>query len=118
MHRTIDIAVYKKTAFFGSVPIAMWGAVGELFGTSGMPYLTVSKHIKLITTREFIQIYRSEVQKMLRLFPRLENVVDSEYPEAIKALRLAGFTVGEEVSVSVFDNKFRLFSIGGDEWVR
>lgn len=109
MHRTIDIAVYKKTAFFGSLPVAMWGVVGDLFG-SGMPYLVVSKQIHLVTTRKFVTIYRQEVQEMLKLFPRLENVVDAEYENAVRMLKIVGFKIGEPVRIPS-GSLFRRFQI-------
>lgn len=110
MHRTISTSLYKKTALFGSVPMAMWGVVGDLFGT-GMPYLTISRHIKLITTREFVRIYKQEVREMLKFFPRLENVVDAEYENAVRMLKIAGFRVTEPVPVFPSEALFRKFEI-------
>lgn len=110
MHRTIDIAVYKKTAFYDEIPVAMWGAVGDLFG-SGMPYLVVSKQIRLVNTREFITIYRQEVREMLKLFPRLENVVDAEYDNAVRMLKIVGFKISSPVPIFPLGPLFRKFQI-------
>lgn len=111
MHRTVDIAVYKKTALLDGVPMAMWGVVGDLFGSYGMPYLVVSKHIRAVTTREFVKIYKQEVQEMLKLFPRLENVVDAEYENAVRMLKIVGFKVSEPMPVFPSGSLFRRFQI-------
>ena len=46
---------------------------------------------------------------MRKMFPVLQNIVDADYPEAIRMLQLAGFSVSDEITEVTPDRWFRTF---------
>lgn len=88
-------SVYRYTAFVDYKIAAMWGVFGTPVGNTGKPYLVTSDQVYKISPWKFARIYKRELDSMSRLFPVLENVVDANYPEAVRLLRLTGFELSE-----------------------
>lgn len=90
---SFDNAVHRKTAEINGIVSAMWGVVGDILTDTGTIYLVTGKLVETISTLKFVRIYRQELQNMLKIFPKLQNKVDSEYKESVKLLQLSGFTL-------------------------
>lgn len=100
-------AIYRKTGMIDNKPAAMWGAVGTPFSVVGRPYLITSNLVTRISPILFAKIYSREARVMKSLFPILENFVDANYDESIRLLSLAGFEIGDSVTLN--DQKFLRF---------
>lgn len=98
-------ACYRKTVLVHDEPAAMFGLHGNLLGTIGRPFLITGELVYQIPPIRFVKIYREEAQRMAEMFPRLENLVDSDYHEAVRLLEMSGFTVQKE-KTEVMPGKF------------
>jgi hypothetical protein len=100
-------AVYRKTVLVNGKVAAMFGLHGELLGNVGYPYLITGWHVYDVSTREFIRIYKEELEKMRQIFPRLENYVLASYTGAVRMLEIAGFNLDNPIEYnSVMYRKF------------
>lgn len=93
-------ACYKKTALVDGKVAAMWGLHGELLGSTGHPYLMTGIEAEKVSPTRFARLYKEEVQVMRTLFPILENYVDATYEQAVRLLKIAGFSLSESVFVN------------------
>lgn len=109
LYQSFKHGLYRITALIDGDVAAMWGVAGSPLGIVGQPYLVTGTNVTKISAIRFTKIYKSEVSKMLRLFPVLENYVDASYTSAVRMLELAGFTVSKEFEYN--NNYFRKFSI-------
>ena len=103
-------ACYRKTALIDGNVAAMWGVAGTPLSLVGTPYLLTGDLVTKVSPLVFVRIYKQEVSEMLSLFPRLENYVHADYEEAIKLLKISGFSITDPIQVG--DNMFYKFSIG------
>lgn len=87
-------SMVRKTATIDGVIAAAWGVHGTFMGKTGIPWLITTTEVRKISPLRFARIYQEEVLDMLKLFPRLENYVDSEYTAAIRLLEIIGFHIG------------------------
>ena len=81
------------TALIDGEIAAMWGVVGTPIGDTGVPWLMTSPVVYKTSPIKFARIYKSQVKKMINIFPYLVNFVDSRYNSSMKMLRLAGFNL-------------------------
>ena len=102
-------ACYRRTCLVDDEVAAMWGLHGNLLGTTGHPYLITGEKVYSVSQFTFARIYKQEVQIMRKMFPVLQNIVDADYPEAIRMLQLAGFSVSDEITEVTPDRWFRTF---------
>lgn len=86
-------SLIRKTALIDNTVAACWGVCGTVMGRVGVPWLLTSPAIHNISPLRFAREYQREVMAMLKIFPRLENYVDSEYAGAIRLLEIIGFTI-------------------------
>lgn len=93
--RSYKRGLSNKTALIEGRVAAVWGVGGAYLGEEGAPWLLTSCEVKKISPLRFARIYQREVKEMLKLFPKLANYVDANYPEAIRLLQIVGFEVGE-----------------------
>jgi hypothetical protein len=91
-------SVLCKTAIIDGEVAAIWGlCVGMRPGVSllsdlGVPWLHTSAAVEKLPL-SFVKVAKAELAAMLTLRPRLENHVAADYAQAVKFLRLIGFTV-------------------------
>ncbi len=104
-------ACYKKTVLVDEEVAAMFGLHGELLGTVGRPYLITGTAVEKVSPLTFARIYTKEAMIMKELFPVLENIVDANYHEAVRMLKIAGFTVSDEAFEFTPGRWFRKFSM-------
>lgn len=102
-------SVYRRTALVNGKVAAMWGVGGTPLGNLGRPYLLTSTVSEEVSPLAFARVYISEVRKMQRLFPILENFVDAYYHGAIRMLRISGFTVDKPKIFGPGEALFRRF---------
>lgn len=100
----------RRTAFVDGKIAAMWGVAGIPMGLVGRPYLVTSPACEEISPIRFAAIYRKEVMEMGKLFPLLENYVDSSYKKAVRMLELAGFKIDQPIPLGPNDSLFNRFS--------
>lgn len=109
--RSYRSAIIRKTIFVDGKIAAMFGCAGVMMGLVGVPYLVTSLAAREVSPMVFARIYRKEARQMLKLFPHLENVVDSRYIRSIRMLRLAGFKIGEPKTYFGMDVLFRKYEM-------
>lgn len=93
--RSFKQGLCNKTGLVDGCVAACWGVGGVYGGQVGEPWLLTSGEVLKVSPLTFSRIYRQEAEKMLQLFPRLENWVDSNYGSAVRLLKISGFTVDE-----------------------
>lgn len=74
---------------------ACFGCGGSFLGMTGRPWFLTSYEVDRISPITFYRIYKSEVGKMLDLFPILCNYVWADHVKAVRLLSLVGFSIGE-----------------------
>lgn len=95
LYKTLDCALWSKTALLDGSPVAFWGLAGVALGDVGVPFLLTSKDVLKVPPITFARVYKNEIQRMRNSFPHLENIVDANYTGAVKMLKIAGFSLGE-----------------------
>lgn len=88
-------SLVRKTALIDGAVAACWGCHGVFMGNTAVPWLMTTHEVKKVSPLRFARFYQHEVLQMLRMFPKLENYVDSEYSAAIRLLEIIGFKVNE-----------------------
>lgn len=86
-------SLVPKTAFIDGNIAACWGVCGSPLHEIGQPWLMTTDQVYKISPLKFAKIYQREVRRMLRIFSKLENYVDSKYPSAVRLLDIIGFTI-------------------------
>ncbi len=87
-------SLYVKTAVVDGKIIAIWGIVGNYLGAIGRPWSLMLPDTENYPFR-VTSFYRQEVDKMLELFPVLEDIVDIRHTKILRMLKIMGFTFGE-----------------------
>lgn len=105
-------AVYRKTAFVDGRIAAMWGVCGCPLGIVGQPYLLTTKKFERPGALEITRLYKKEVSVMHQIFPVLENYVDYNYDDALRLLRLVGFTIHRPQPLGPRNNMFCRYTMG------
>lgn len=100
-------ALFRKTIFVNDKIAGMWGVVGSVLSEIGHPYFLTGTAINDLSPITFARIYKQEVEQMKIFFPRLENVVDSDYTESVRLLKISGFTLDPPD-----DSGFQRFHLG------
>lgn len=103
-------SLLRRTALVDGGVAAMWGVFGVPMGVTGQPYLLTSPLVKNLEVKEFVRIYKNEVQQMKKLFPVLENYVDASYQGAVRMLKIAGFSLESVTLNGKSFYKFRMAS--------
>ncbi len=88
-------SLISRTGLIDGAIAACWGLQGIFMGKTGVPWLMTAPEVYNISPLRFARIYQQQVLEMLKIFPRLENYVDSEYSAAIRLLEIVGFTIEE-----------------------
>lgn len=100
---------YSRTALVDGRPAAIWGLKGEFFGDVATPFLLTGHESLRVSPIRFARIYLKELSEMKKAYSILENFVDSEYYEAVRLLKLAGFTVHKPFAYN--DRMIRKFEL-------
>lgn len=109
--KTYKGACYRRTCLIDDEVAAMWGLHGELLGNTGRPYLMTGTVCERVSPLTFARIYKQEVHVMKEFFPELVNIVDASYYEAIRILKLSGFTVSKPFCYGPEGRLFCRFSL-------
>jgi hypothetical protein len=104
-------SVYSKACLVDNRVAAIWGVGGNPLSQEGVVWLLTSPEVYKVSSNKFAAIYRSQVKKMLQLFPILYNYVDAEYDTSIRLLRMCGFTVEKPEIFGYNNNLFCKFHI-------
>jgi uncharacterized pyridoxal phosphate-containing UPF0001 family protein len=99
-------SLYSKTALINGMPAAMWGVIGTLTSEKGHPYLVTTKLVETISPLRFARIYKQEVNEMLKIFQKLNGLVDHDYNEAQRLLKLNNFDLIGPVHAGPQDKLF------------
>jgi hypothetical protein len=119
IYRAFRNSVMCKTAFIDGEIAAMWGlCVGLRPGVSplsdlGVPWLHTSAAVERLPV-SFVKVAKQELALMRAARRRLESFVDADYPQAVKLLRVLGFTVEKSAPLGVGGAPFRRFHLGFD----
>lgn len=104
-------SILKRSAFVEGEIAAMWGVSGDLLSGRGTPWLVTAPACERVTPLAFARVYRDELREMAKLFPVLENYVDSSYRSAIRMLEISGFEVGLPKAMNPTGALFRPFRL-------
>lgn len=94
-----------KSAFIDGKLAAIWGISGSMFGEIGKPWLVLTPETQQHPMRVAFR-YKKEINKMLNMFPILEEWVPETNEKSIKMLELMGFKVSKN-TVKIGDEVFR-----------
>jgi hypothetical protein len=104
-------SMIRKTVLIDGQPAAMFGMAGVTMGETGVPFLLTTPLVEKVSPLRFARIFQEEVLKMLEVFPRLVNYVDSSYDKATRLLDIVGFTLSEPEPYGVQGVKFQRFEM-------
>ena len=110
-------SIMCKAALVDAKVAAIWGlAIGLNPGVSplsdlGTPWLHTSAAIEALPV-SFVRVAKRELAAMLSLRPELESYVAANYAEAVKFLRVLGFTVDKPEPVGLHGAAYCRFHIG------
>lgn len=76
----------------------MWGLGGASISDEGMPWFLTAREVERFPV-SLVREARYAVAEMLDLRPYLWNYVLAEYAQAVKLLRLLGFTLDDPIRV-------------------
>lgn len=93
LYRTFKAGLLRKTYLVGGEIAAMSGVCGDVLGTTGRPYLLTAPACEKVSPLVFVRVYKQQVEEMTRVFSVLENYVDATYEQAVRVLRMTGFTL-------------------------
>lgn len=119
LYRAFRNSILCRVALVDARVAAMWGlAVGLRDGVSplsdlGVPWLHTSAAVEALPIA-FMREAKSELAAMKALRPRLESFVAADYAQAVKFLRILGFTVEKPEPVGLDGAMFSRFHMGFD----
>lgn len=105
-------AFLRRTCLIDGRVAAMFGVVGSPLGIVGQPYLVTGSLVETLSPLVFSRMYIKEVRVMKKYFSLLENYVDADYGEAVRLLKIAGFTLSDVIHTN-HGFRFRKFSMKG-----
>lgn len=108
--RSWRAAYYSSTAIVDGEVAAIWGVGGSPMGRVGRPWLLTSPAAEG-AKRAFVRVGRTEVGKMLGIYPEMRGFVDSRYKGALRLLQTLGFDLSEPVPFGPFRAPFCQYSI-------
>lgn len=99
------------TLVCGGEPIAIWGVCADsVLDEIGTPWLLTACEVAGNRVR-FARLSRGAVERMLEIFPKLENWVDARYIVCVRYLRWLGFTIHPAVPYGPYGLPFHRFEI-------
>lgn len=119
LYRGYRNSILCRTAFVDGDIAAMWGlAVGLRPGVSplsdlAVPWLLTSAAAARVPL-SFLRVAKRELALMRQHRRRLESFVAADYAQAVKLLRVLGFTVERPAPIGVGGALFSRFHIGFD----
>jgi hypothetical protein len=112
-------SIMCRTALVDAKVAAIWGlAIGLRHGVSplsdlGVPWLHTSAAIEAVPV-SFIKVAKTELAAMRALRPKLESYVAADYAQAVKFLKIIGFTVDKAEPVGLGGAPYCRFHLGFD----
>ena len=98
-------SIICKSAFIDGKLAAIWGVSGSMFGDTGRVWLVLTPETQQYPFRVAFR-YRKEINKMLDMFPILEEYVPEGNEKSIRMLELMGFKVSKN-RIPLRDEVFR-----------
>lgn len=108
--RSYRAAYYSATAVVDGEVAAVWGAGGSPLGRVGRPWLLTSPAVER-ARYVILRVGRTEVGKMLSIYPEMRGFVDSRYKGALRLLQMLGFDLDEPVPFGPLKAPFCPYSI-------
>jgi len=105
-------AVIRKTILVNGNIAAMVGVVGQITSDTGYPYLVTGVHSEQISPLQFVRIYKQHIEEWSKIFPKMTGLVDFEYHEAVRLLKMAGFTIQSPIYLAPYEHLFSRFNYG------
>lgn len=87
-------SVICKSAFIDGKLAAIWGISGNMLSEVGKPWLVLTPETQNYPMRVAFR-YKQEINKMLEMFPVLEEWVPEDNEKSIRMLELMGFKVSK-----------------------
>lgn len=117
LYRAFRNSIMCKTVLIrGEVASISGLGIGRAAGVSplsdlGAPWLHTSKLIEEIPV-SFVRLCKLEIQQMRKQKPKLESLVWAEYKEAVKLVKILGFTVDKPEPVGLNGALYSRFHMG------
>lgn len=106
--RSYRASIVRRTVMVDGIVAAVGGCGGSVLAGVGQPWLLTAPQIERIPV-SFVREGRDEVQRLLGLFPRLENIVLERYGRACRFLTVLGFQLDEARPMGPRGAMFRRF---------
>lgn len=104
-----ESSLYTWTIMSRDKPIGMFGLASiSLLGDTGIPWLLGTDDMLKIR-RQFIRESKSHVDFMLKVFPKLTNLVHVENLASIRWLKSVGFVLQDAIPAGPFAAMFYPF---------
>ncbi len=87
-------SMMAKTVFVDDEIVAMFGCVGIFLGRKGKPWFIASPYVEDYPMKLAFR-YRSELRKMLKYFPVLEDWIQIQDEKTIRFMEILGFVFAE-----------------------
>jgi hypothetical protein len=119
LYRGFRNSILCRTAFVGADIAAMWGLCVGLhpgvspLGDLGVPWLLTSSAVERVPV-SFVKVAKAELALMRANRRRLESYVAADYVQAVRLLRILGFTIEWPAPIGVKGEMFSRFHIGFD----
>lgn len=98
-------SIICKSAFINGKLAAIWGVEGTVMAEIGRPFLIMTPETQEYPMRVWFR-YRKEINKMLEMFPCLEEYVPETNEKSIRMLEIMGFHVSKN-KIPIGDEVFR-----------
>lgn len=92
IRKSFYTAMIRKTVLIDGKIGASWGLSGTLLGAIGHPWLLTTREVEKHYFK-MVSLYADQVQEMLAVYPKLENVCLASYTKSLRLLKIVGFTV-------------------------
>lgn len=104
-------SVMRETIYIDGEIAAIYGLGSTFMGVLGTPWLLTSPQVRKVSSLKFARIYQQKVKEMLKIYSKLNNIVDAEYTAAIRLLEIVGFKLGARESIGNKGRMFRRFDM-------
>jgi hypothetical protein len=110
VRRAFRSGILSRTAFVDGDIAAMWGLGGNLLSEIGHPWLLTTPAVERVPF-SFAREAKRAVGEMLLYRSVLFDYVDANYEQAIRFLKILGFTLGEPEPFGRRGQLFRRFEL-------
>ena len=108
--RSYKNSIQTNTVLVDGKAAAIFGYSGALLGETGGPWVLTGKELDRIPPVVFVRMYRDQVHRLLKMFPKLIAYVWADHEKAIRLIEICGFTLcgSQNIGNHVFHKYMRV----------